>query len=251
MSGSIHRYHVLKALRDHPLAIRDLKNELNAPRPTIQRNVKELEEKGWVKRVEGGYQTTLIGRLILDEFTEAVNSVRQVQSVAPFFEWTDDLPGLAADTLEGSVVTTPEPHRPHNPMNALIESLRDANRVKALVPTLSALFLDRYFSSERAAETVVELTLSKDVAKMLRHFETATDIRFGKQDNIDCYVYEGEIPIGIFRFNGQLSLTSYDEEGRVRALLESETEPAINWAENLYDQYRSTAVEFSEVEIAK
>lgn len=248
LSGSIHRYHVLKALRDRPMEIRDLKDELNVPRTTIQRNVKELEEKEWVRRGDSGYKTTLVGRLILDKFADAVDSVRQVQSVAPFFTWSGELPGLTAETLEGAVVTTPEPHRPHNPLNAIIESLQDANRVRAFLPTLSALFLTQYFNSTEAAETVVELILSKDVTEMMENLDTADDIPLWKKNNVDCYVYDGNLPVGIFRFNGQLSLTAYDEEGRIRALLESESEPAIDWAENLYDQYRSMAEGFSELE---
>ncbi|GAB3676049.1 helix-turn-helix transcriptional regulator [Halopiger thermotolerans] len=247
LSGSIHRYHVLKALREHPMEIRDLRDQLDVPRTTIQRNVSELEEKGWVRRTDAGYETTLVGGLILDKFAAAVDSVRQVQSVAPFFEWTGELPGITAETLEGAVVTTPEPHQPHNPLNALVDSLHDATRVRAILPTISTVFLGQYFDTPKAEKAVDELILSKEICESCHYIDSDHNLLW-RQNGINCYAYESDIPVGIFLFDNQVSLTAYDDEGRIRALLESEATSTREWAEELYGEYRSVANELSEIE---
>lgn len=50
LSGSLQRVQLLSVLSDAQIDLRNLVDELDSPRTTLQRNLTILEKRGWVKK---------------------------------------------------------------------------------------------------------------------------------------------------------------------------------------------------------
>jgi len=61
-----------------PALQRKLRTELDASR-TNSRSLQSLSEKGWVEKVENEYRLTRAGRVITEEFTGMLDTVKTVE----------------------------------------------------------------------------------------------------------------------------------------------------------------------------
>jgi len=83
MGKSSQRPRILDVLTENEMDLRDLKDELNSPRTTVQRNLSVLEEQGWIEESDSGYKATAIGYLIFKEFVRMNQKIEAVDSLAP------------------------------------------------------------------------------------------------------------------------------------------------------------------------
>lgn len=63
------RPQILAVLDDKGTDLRDLMDELNSPRSTLQRNLATLEDHGWIKNTSSGYVLTPTGAHIFDMYS--------------------------------------------------------------------------------------------------------------------------------------------------------------------------------------
>lgn len=253
LSNSPQRLRVLEVLEGEYADLRDLMDQLDSPRSTLQRNLSVLEERDWIKATSSGYTTTTAGCLILRGFVRLNETVETIESTAAFFDAVDAPGKVDIWRLNAPRVTRPESERPNAPTKRLVSIFRESDRVRALLPIVS------YFSIEHSRRVDAddipecECVLSLDAFNTLRQQYADGDgneIELEPPAHVTIRVYGGTLPYGLFVSDETLALTAYNDIGRIQALVESTSDETVEWGEQVYEKYRHQAKQPHETDIA-
>ncbi len=251
LSNSFQRIHVLSALTDTSADLRDLKDELAIPRTSLQRNLSLLEQQGWIKQIPSGYTTTIRGKLLTNVFIEMLRRVQRIETLTPFLDEVDLPTAIDIDQLDEFLVTVPEPHRPHAPMIRLLNIFETADHMRAFSPVVAGLLAKRYYRlNEITGEH--EFILSKNAVDTPYRPDTddwSDERETDQSTRIDIRVYDGELPYGLFVSEDTLALAAYDDDGRIQALVESESEMTVKWGTRMYETYRDQSQQLQGTDI--
>ncbi len=241
LSNSFQRVRLLDRLSDSPTDLRGLKDDLDAPRTTLQRNLTQLERRGWIERTSSGYATTPVGQLLVTEIGRMIEATRTIETLSPFLEAVDDPQTLDVNRLADPVVTVPEPNRPHAPMKRLFEMVRTGTDGRGMFPVISGELLRHYRRSDGCSPATSEIVLPTETIDSLREGTLPEGVDLLEGDEIHLLKYDDELPYGLVIAGDGVALLAYDEVGRIQALVESNGHETIEWAEQVYDWYRNQA----------
>jgi predicted transcriptional regulator len=240
LANSPDRLALLSELAAGPASPSELAAENDASRRSVQRNLAELADRGWVESSGGTYRLTVTGELVAEEHAEYVGSLSRIDDFAPFFRHLPDRdhapdPTWLADA-ELAVSTAEDPHAPVHQYVRSVETF-DADRVRMLSPVLSRLFHDAHASvGLRGVHT--ELVMPTRMVERARErnpieFDvvTATDV-------LSLHRYPDSFGIGLTLGDERVLMGAYDDERRLRALVDSDESQFHAWASKLFDRYR-------------
>jgi len=245
LTSSKNRFRVLKALTDGPWEPSELRKKLEVPRSTFRRILTELEDREWAENTQEGYKTTPLGSYVVDFFSDSIEKMEKVDKLSVFFE---QVPFSEIDvdfkTLVGSDITVQEPYTPHAPMEHLLDSLEETQKVRGFAPIITDAYADAYYEAIEENGTEINHILSERVAGIIsrRYTDQMKDIIDTGME--ETRVYEGEFPVGLTMFDDRVLMYSLDETGVMNAILETDDEELYDWAEEYYTEYRKEAVAF-------
>ena len=247
----LRRRDVLDRLCRSPAHVRDLVEETGQSRRTINRAVNELEDAGLVERGGDGIQATTAGRIAHDRlagFLSDLDDVLTAEDVLdPVPAGTEIAPGAVAG-CEPILATDPAPYRP---LERVHDALADAERYRALVPTLDdprtiRLLYEHVLTRGRSAELVV----TPEVFETLREEFPRRMAAMADEDGFSVFV--GDVPpFGLALLDhdaGSGAATTVhvvvlDGSGRVHGVLVNDAPAAVDWAETQYTTARSEATD--------
>jgi predicted transcriptional regulator len=240
--GSEHRVAVMTALRSGSARPCELERTLVASRATVQRALSGLCDRGWVEKRAGEYRLTGAGLLVYRAYEQLTDVVETVEDVGRPLSLLDsvtaELPVTALRDATATTATSKTPHAPIERYAALLED-SDVDRLRGICPVLSPVFNEVHrplFDDDVPIELIIdEQTL--DAAEDLTPDDHAAAL---DADSFTLLVVE-EIDFGMALFAEQAMIAAYDDQGRFRAALDTDTGPFVSWAEDLYDGYRSDA----------
>jgi predicted transcriptional regulator len=239
------RVNALSALADADSATqRELRDDLDASRTTVSRALQSLADQGWVVESDGTYRLTPTGCVVAEEFTDLLSTVKSVDELAAFLRWfPSDVDAPDFHEASDVDVTTPTDADPYAPARSQTEILRDADRLRALLPatdresteTLVEQVTERGLEVASVVSPAVEATLeSEDFAPLVRDLlET---------DRATIHVAPEPVPFYLgLAADGTVQVGVADDEGFPRALLQTTDDEVREWAERLYEEYRAAA----------
>lgn len=240
LASSTNRVRLLETLRDHPSRPSALVDRCSVARSTIHRNLNELGDLGWVRRENGHYRTTDTGALVLKKYDELYQTIERVDKAEPFricFEREDvefPLEGLDTATVrEGTA------ENPHAALHYYTESIPDSiERFRGISPVVSPMFNNAYRDRLPAA-THSELIIDEGVLATSQDaypdaFEYSLSL-----DSLEIYVHPTSLTFGLAIFDGERTFVSaYDEQSRLRAVLDSSDDDLLEWATDVYETCR-------------
>jgi tetratricopeptide (TPR) repeat protein/predicted transcriptional regulator len=244
------RVGILSRLRDGPTHKRDLADELDQSRRTINRAINELQESDLVERGEGGFVATTAGRLAVDElrtFRSRLDDVVDAEAVlAPV---PADAP-IDADAVAGGEALLASEPVPHRPLERFHDALDEATRYRALLTALDdprqiRLLYEHVVTAGRPAELVVSPALLEALRTEFPRRLTA----MAEADEFDLLV--GEVPpfaVGIVERGPQADpetvvfvVVFTESGGGVCGVLVNGSESARRWAVELYGRVTGDA----------
>ncbi|WP_330631398.1 helix-turn-helix transcriptional regulator [Halocatena halophila] len=251
LSNSVQRIRVLAALIDTHADLRELMDGLTIPRTTLQRNLSLLEEHNWIKRDSSGYTTTTRGRLLVDAFIEMLEKFQRIDALSPFLAEVDHSRAIDISQLNDIRVTVPEPNQPHAPMSRLFDSFNRAKHIRGCLPFVSWLLIEYSPTVDEISAVSHEYVVSRTALETLDTQYTTGCADIGETNGVDInvYVFEDDLPYGLFISEDGLILAAYNEIGRIQALVESEHETAIEWGRQTYETYRQQSQQLRESDI--
>lgn len=240
LSNSPQRHRILDNLAHAEMDVRSLMQELDSSRSTVQRNLRMLEDRGWIRDTSSGYVTTTIGEAIYREFMDIYDTIDTIHRMSSFLEVVDTLEEVEIRKLTDATVMTPKSNQPTFLMDSLFTIFSSDDYVRGLLPVVSSLSVkimrEDGFSIPSCSFIVSKSTLDK-IYQQYSQSESGTAVSV--PECINFRVCSDELPYGLFVSNKHLALAGYNELGRIQALVKSTNETAIEWAEGMYKYYSS------------
>lgn len=161
------RESLLVLLGDGPRSKSELVRSLEISRSTVDRCIRDLESAELVERVDGGFQLSLAGRLLLDEYeqyragTTGIMAAQELLAVLP----TDA--DIEPAALRGATVSRSDRTSPYRPAEEYLEAVQTADRVDHITTALSPKYVESFREAIVDQGVEVRLGASQSVARRL------------------------------------------------------------------------------------
>jgi len=241
---------VLRRLAEGPVHKRDLADELDYSRRTVDRAITELESVDLVERRDEGFTATTTGRLALerlDGFRADLGDVVAAETaVSPL---PDEAP-IGAAAVTGAEVLTATDSPSYRPLGRFHDALADADRYRVLLPALADPRHVRLLYDHAVVEgQPAELVVSPELLAALRTEFPRRAAAMADSDDFGLFV--GEVPPFVLALvepdpgaDSEVYLVVFSEQGGdVHGVVINDSRQARRWAEQLYESVRADATE--------
>ncbi|UPV76327.1 GntR family transcriptional regulator (plasmid) [Halorussus limi] len=150
------RSHFLARLR-HPRRKRELADELEESRSTIDRALRELEGVGFVERADRGYRTTLTGELAFEAYRRYVACLDGLVAAHDALKPLPTGAALDGALFEDATVALPTQCSPHAPVESFEAVLDDADHARVFATAVIPAYVDIFH------EQIVDRGMTADV----------------------------------------------------------------------------------------
>lgn len=242
---SSNRVEVLRLVSEESQTRNGLAMATGASQATLGRILADFEERSWVRREGGEYVATATGRLVSKGFTDLLDiletegELRGVVRYLPTRAMEFDLRHLADATI-----TVPSETRPNAPVQRVLELLEDAEEVRAFSHAFNEQSLTLVEEKTTAGEQTFEAVLSRSAVAALaedstlrRRLESLLDA-----DGAEIRAREGDIPLAVTIADDVVHLLVRDDDGVLRASIDTDDETVRRWADDRFEAYWRTAV---------
>ncbi|MDS0220604.1 MarR family transcriptional regulator [Haloarcula sp. S1AR25-5A] len=240
LTGSPQRFAVLAQLRERPARPTDLCDSVDATRTTIQRILAGFSDRQWVVKRDGEYQLTVTGERVFDRYTALLSEVERARAVGPLAAHLGPLAtDLPTDLLDPDCLTTSSEQNPLTAINRFTDWLREVDGdVRAISPIVTSVFNDAALELLESG-THIDFIIDHDVLERSESDFTDALERSVEHENIDTYVHDTPLDIGLALDRSRVCLAAYDDRNNVRAIAESDATAVYNWADAMFDQYKA------------
>lgn len=246
LTRSDHRVEVLEALATNPADRADLQAATGASRPTIGRILGDLEARNWLVRDGRTYELTPLGTFVAGHFADLCDAIETEQTLRDVVSWLPtELEGLSLDLFSHPVVSYPGPGYPYEPVERVRRLIAEAERMRGF----GAVIL-KSSTLETARRAIVggldfEFIYPSSVLDQIVAYDPEMVTEVGACDNCTTFLYD-ELPegdhCGLAIYDDRVGLCCHDPEtGVLKAVVDTDSPRALEWAESLFDRYRDEA----------
>ena len=242
------RREILACLLDDPRDKSTLVDELDIPRSTLDRAVRELESVRVVTYSDGEYVVTGLGERLTRDFFRFVDRAELALELEPFLRWAPseefelDIRWLADAELLG-----PTDADPYAMINRHMQRLKEMDYVRGMLPVTGL------HAHEAAHESIVEngaegkLIVEPDVAEVLTSKAPFADLteEMLATDRFELFVCDDSIPYFVGVFDDDIVQIGVDENGEPRAMIEADHPEVRTWAVETLNEYERRAERLS------
>jgi predicted transcriptional regulator len=230
---------VLHNVADGPVSKCDLVRSLAVSRSTIDRCIRELVERDVLTRGDDGYELTLLGRLLYEEYSRFHDRAAGVSRSVGFLSALPADAPLEPVVLVGADVTEATRTAPYRPVEAHLDLVRRATSIRLLSTAVSSQYVDVVGErvvdggmelSVGCAPEVVEYLVSEEAEALQESFETGRLELCELEETPPFTVGVVETPEA-----EHVSLLAYDDDG-IRGHVRNDDPGAMAWAEEFVDR---------------
>ncbi|SEP00050.1 Predicted transcriptional regulator, contains HTH domain [Halogranum amylolyticum] len=221
---------------------RDIEDELNISRSTVNRAFCELTEMGMIQTHNGSFGLTLHGKLAYQQYQNLTGSYTHLSKA---IELSANLPAdtqLDMQLLGGGEVTLSKRQTPQGPFKQIKEAVRSADCVKGYSPVVLPSYVDFFHEQIMERNLTVELILEEQIISALTVTYAEQFTPVAASDNCALWQIDDELPFGLIIVDDKMVwLCVYRDGGGLRGTLANDSDSAVNWALNIFRQYRNAA----------
>ena len=246
LARSAHRIGVLTALSAGPRDRAGLCETTGASSPTMGRVLGDFEDRGWIHREGRTYDLTTLGEFVAAEFVDLCESMATERKLRDVWRWLPrEMAGFDVDLFADAVISYPGPAYPSLPLERIGElvggtaSLRGFGAMVVKSGNLEAAFgriLDGMDAEYVYEPTVFEAVLSWDpevVTEAMTRENCTTLVHESLPDGERC---------GVLLLDERVAICCHDgPTGALRAVVDTDSPPAREWAESVYEGIRADA----------
>jgi len=238
----LNRYTILRALDASPRTKQELLREVEISRSTLDRVMRRLEKAGIVVYTDGEWHLTVYGRCVFalhQRYREQLSGLREAASLV-------DVPSeetpLDCSILIDADVYSSDGAIQEDVMQVLLDAAKDATRFRMFTPRVLAAHVEPFYENALIGDDPrVELVVPMSLFDQLRAYfpdlihEAVTDspISFFTADVPDAF--------GLWiADHDHVGVLVFGESG-VRGILVNDSDAALRWAEDQYEQVKQTA----------
>lgn len=232
----------LQALSRRPLYRRELEDHLGVSNSTGYRITRALENKSLIDKANGRYAITPTGMEVLEAVSEFEANVRTPVRLGPVLEVIRETgPEVDLDAFADATVTDMQGYT-FNPQIRCLKLLEETETDRSIAgdSIVSGYFID---IQERLAEgmELEEIQTPETTAKQLSKYpERAIDVC--NRNNVSLYLHH-DIRFCLGIYDHRICVGVLDPEtGMCRTLVDTDSQAARTWAEQVYESYKADAV---------
>ena len=221
----------------------ELETELDVSRSTIDRGIRELEQRALIERTDGGYQRTLAGSLALEEYDRLRERVEGLARGGELLAALDRDVDLDSAMLAAATLIERERTSPYRPVEELYDIIDAATEVRAFDLTVHPQQADVY---RRNVEDgmVTELVLSAEVIERLVAAHATAFEATVETNRVGLWQATEELPYGLLVAetpSGPVAVVMvYSDRGVVGCIRNDDPE-AVAWARQRFERERDRA----------
>ena len=235
------RNDVLEALADRACTKPELIDIVEKSRSTIDRSVDDLKDVDCIECRDGKYHPTTKGRLALAEHAEYTAITGSLDDAGEILNHLPSDCAIPSTFLNDVTIHPANPHVPGAALDKRNELLRASERMVGLAPTALCSYPETLVEVVHNQPTTIEIVIQDAV------FRSLSDVRGGQieslveHEQIQFYVVENSLPYALWVMEQPdetyVGITVY-ENGGVQGVLINDTDEAVSWGKNVYQQYR-------------
>ena len=234
------RLEFVESLSDQPMEKRELVESLDTSRSTVDRATRELETAGLIEYSEGRYELTSLGRATTTEFDDVLDSIRLRQWLEPFLRWIPEAEfEVELDWFREGDLLVSEPGDPYAMINRHVELLKGLKDGWFLLPFTGLHATEVGYESIVHDNASAEFVVNSSVAETFRSNSEYISIieEMVATGRVSIFSYGGKLPFALNKINDTVQIISADGD-KPRALVETRDERAMEWAEEVYQNYK-------------
>ncbi|QGA84297.1 hypothetical protein LC1Hm_3280 [Halomicrobium sp. LC1Hm] len=233
------RVAILRQIVRSPASIDELDSAIDSTRRSILRNLKRLQDDGWIDQSGAEYQVQSMVREYVQDIIQKIeqgNRIEEIQALLRNVSYNFD--AVPKEILIESEISVRCPQAPTRPLNETISKIRSSKTVKLFVPFLS-LQVARALQASVENDDKVSLVVSRDALRRLQSsdledaFKILLPLTYGHQ----CPVK----PIGICNLEDESILMCYDEHGGLHGTFHGTFQSIREWSNERYRNQRDKA----------
>lgn len=234
----VRRSSVLDALQSSPASASELVDRVDVSRSTIHRATESLVELDLIAKSDGTFSLTSYGRIVAEQTTAFGDRMAATHLLKPFLTYAD-MPGFPVEHFLDAEVIEPKPRQPHYSVRRIMELIEGTDDLRVFSSVISPFYVEvahREMMDGMNAEVIFD---EETIDIVLREYREQTEeaIEAGR---FDVFAYN-DLPFELFLFDDCIGMAAHDDDGIARVLVVSSSSAAIEWAEELYEQYREKA----------
>jgi len=241
---SPNRVEVLRLLADGRHTRRDLADETGASQATLGRILGDFEDRTWIRKDSGGYVATATGDLVAASFTDLLSSLDTERALRPIVDY---LPTDAMDFdlrhLADATITTPTGTRPNAPVQRVLDLLDDAEEVRVFSHAFNEQSLTVVQDHTAAGDQTFRGVFSRSAIEALADESGLRErlLDLLGTDDVELRVCSDEIPLAVTVADDVVHLLVRDENGILRASIDTDDPAVREWADEALARYWKAA----------
>lgn len=253
------RTETLRALAERPRMKPALMDRLGVSRSTVDRAVSELQAAGLVESTDDGYATSATGQLALERYDAFRTETTAIFDAAPVLAGLPPAADVPVAMLAGSETVHATETAPYRPIERFLRALGDADRYRALLPTVTdarqlRVLYDRVIGAGATAELVAPAAVIEQLeADFAGQLTTMADTeRFEVRSLPSATAAEaasdadGATPpygVAVLESDGAVTawLLVYRDDGALAGVVMNDAAEATDWARAQYRTHRAAA----------
>ncbi|GAA0235146.1 helix-turn-helix transcriptional regulator [Haladaptatus pallidirubidus] len=236
---AVKRANTLRALSDRPLTRSELQADIGVSRTTTHRIVRDLTEKSLVRRIDGTYELTPLGRIIATEVKALQDTVELAVKLEPLLPLLDGT-GIDVELLTDATITVQKPGDPYQPVRRFVSLLRDSKTLRGFdTTTIAPMYVDEIRENIFDGMQTEIIYLPTVIDQILSDHRKATTQAIDG-GHLELLVHE-RLPFGLAMFDDRIGVGGYDEIGILRVFADTANPDVREWAESLYERYYEEA----------
>ncbi|WP_373188553.1 hypothetical protein [Halolamina sp.] len=147
------RHFYLRALIQQPRSKRDLEDELEGSRSTLDRALRDLADADLATYEDGVWKPTPLGRCIYQTREAYLDRLENLAEAAPLFNEFSSRSPVDCAFVIGADVYESDPSMPDAVMRTLLDSVEAGRDVSVATPVIVTGFVEEFYERVRSSRT--------------------------------------------------------------------------------------------------
>lgn len=236
------RYKYLCTLVQQPQSKPELVDSVATPRSTLDDIVRELEQAGLVKYIDGKWYPTPSGKVAYRVHRDYLDRLDTLTDASPVLDALKTDSEVDWVFIDGADVYETNPKIPDAVMTKLLNYVEAATDVRVVMPRVVAGYRDQFYQSGISGkDSMLEMIIPFEVYEWLysKHPSTTEDVL--KDPNVGIFHASISFEFGLSIFDHKRAgVTIFTDQG-IAGLVVNDTDDAVTWAEDQYERVKQDA----------
>ena len=242
LARSGHRIPTLTALIDRSRSRSELCELTGVSPSTIRRTLDEFEDRNWIQKDDYQYTVSPLGAAVASGMNDLVDQVETGQKLRDVWK---QLPAVVVEFSlgAGSTVTRAEHDAPYRPLNRYRALFRESNRFRFVGFDVGIYEACKDEFEQRTLDGLeTEIIDPPSVARYMITTYPERCAALLDRDNMTVLLHD-DVPLyGLCLFDDHIAVCVYNlDGGGMRALIDTDSQNAREWAESVYATYKAEA----------